>query len=131
MHPAPALLGHDKVQGYLYGALRAVPGLYIQMREKWVSAGGRVVASSFHFTATFSAPLRYPGFASLAPTNRTLAIGGMDRTEIGGGRLARQIFWDGADFGRQMGRLPARNSRLERPPTDSSTSPHSACVEGS
>jgi predicted ester cyclase len=109
-----ALLGHDNVRVYLDVALRAVPDLRIEMREKWVSPGGLVIASSFDFCATFSGPLSYPGFASLAPTGRTVAISGIDRSEIRDGRLARhQIFWDGSDFGRQVGLLPARNSRME------------------
>jgi steroid delta-isomerase-like uncharacterized protein len=115
MAPEPIMHGREQIEPYLHGGLHAVPDLHIEMLDKWVTPGGQVIASAFQFTATFSAPLNYPGRPSLAPTGRKLQVTGMDRSEIRDSRLARhQIFWDAAELGRQMGLLPPRNSPAER-----------------
>jgi steroid delta-isomerase-like uncharacterized protein len=113
--PEPVMHGHAQIEPYLHGALRAAPDLHIEMHDRWVSPGGRMIASVFRFTATFTAPLSLPRRPSLAPTGRRLQLAGMDRSEIHDHCLTRhQIFWDTAEMGRQMGLLPARNSTAER-----------------
>ena len=50
-----------------------------------------------------------------APKDVMHGIHGMDRNELRGDRLCRhQIFWDMAEFGRQIGVFPKRGSRSEK-----------------
>jgi steroid delta-isomerase-like uncharacterized protein len=112
--PAAVIHGRPGVERYVRAALEGIPDLRLDKHEEWVTAGGAVIASYFRFSGTFESALSAPGLPPLAPTGRRVEIFGMDRSEIQHGRLARhQIFWDVAEFGRQMGFFPARGSKLE------------------
>ena len=108
----PSTRGRAPVEAWARTAFRAVPDMHLELLEEWVSPGGGVIASYFHFTATGTGPLDPPG---LAPTNTRYDTYGMDRSEIRDGLVSRhQIFWDIAERSRAAGVLPGRGSLGER-----------------
>jgi hypothetical protein len=113
--PASVLHGRQAVEEYVRDGFKALPDLRLEKLEEWVTEGGDVIASYFRLTGTFSGPGHAPGLPPLAPTNTSIELLGMDRSEVRGDRLARhQIFWDTTEFGRQIGLVPARNSAIEK-----------------
>ncbi len=113
--PDAVMHGRAPVEEYVRAGLAAIPDLSLEKLEEWVTPGGRVIASWFRFSGTFSAPLTSPGLPSLAPTGRPVELFGMDRSEIRDGKLARhQIFWDMVELGRQIGAFPKRGTRADR-----------------
>jgi steroid delta-isomerase-like uncharacterized protein len=112
--PRAVMRGRREVQDYVGAAFAAIPDLQLEKLEEWVTGGGAVIASYFRLSGTFETPLTSPGQPALAPTGQHVEIFGMDRSEIRDERLERhQIFWDMAEFGRQMGFFPPRGSRME------------------
>jgi SnoaL-like domain len=113
--PKAVMQGPDEVANYVRAAFAAIPDLHLDMLEEWVGPGGAVSATHFRFSGTFEHELAAPGLPPLRPTGARLGIDGMDRNELRGDRLCRhQIFWDMAEFGRQMGFFPKRGSRTEK-----------------
>jgi steroid delta-isomerase-like uncharacterized protein len=112
--PRAVMHGRREVEDYVGAAFAAIPDLRLEKLEEWVTAGGAVIASYFRLSGTFESPLTSPGQPALAPTGQRVEVFGMDRSEIRDERLERhQIFWDMAEFGRQMGFFPPRGSRME------------------
>lgn len=108
----PLTRGREALRAWAETALRAVPDMHLELKEAWVSPGGAVAATYFHFTATLTGPLDPPG---LAPTNGCFASDGMDRNEVRDGLISRhQIFWDILERSRVIGVSPPRGSALER-----------------
>jgi hypothetical protein len=107
--------GPDEVANYARAAFAGIPDLHLDMLEEWVGPGGAVSATYFRFSGTFAHELTAPGLPPLRPTGARLGLDGMDRNELRGDRLCRhQIFWDMAEFGRQIGFFPKRGSRSEK-----------------
>jgi hypothetical protein len=112
---ANVLHGRQAVEAYVRSAFKSLPDLRLEKLEEWVTPGGRVIASYFRVTATFSGVGEAPDLPPLAPTNARIELLGMDRSEIREERLARhQIFWDVVDLGRQTGLVPPRGSTMEK-----------------
>ncbi len=113
--PSPVMHGRTAVEQHVHRAFAGIPDLHLEKLEEWVTHGGEVITSYFRFSGMFAGELTAPGLPPLAPTGGRLEMLGMDRSEIGDGRLARhQIFWDIAELSRQLGALPPRGSRAER-----------------
>jgi steroid delta-isomerase-like uncharacterized protein len=113
--PESVMHGTRAVLEYVRAAFAAIPDLRLEKLEEWVSPGGAVIASYFRFSGTLTGSLTAPGLPSLAPTNRSIELLGMDRSEIEDGRLSRhQIFWDMVDLGRQIGAFPQRGGALDK-----------------
>lgn len=112
---AEVLAGRPEVERYVGSAFQALPDLHLDKIEEWTDPSNDVIASYFRITATFTGVIESPGLPSLAPTNGRIDMLGMDRSEMRDGLLARhQIFWDAAEFGRQIGLVPPRGSGIER-----------------
>ena len=81
--------------------------------ERFLLAEGDRIAWRWRMRATFSgAPIDPPGFA---PTNRPMAVTGVDLWELRDGRIARnQTYYDANDLARQLGIVPPQGSRPER-----------------
>ena len=129
--PAAVMHGRAQVEQYVRAAFAAIPDLHLDKLEVWVTPGGGVISSWFRFSGTFRAPLTAPGLPPFAPTDRSIELFGMDRSEIKDGRLARhQIFRDMVELGRQIGAFPPRGTRPRRGRAGCSTSPHTGSGVG-
>ena len=85
--PQPPARGHPEVQAFAEAVLHAFPDFQYEVREPvCVSADGTRCVVPWHITATHTATLSPPGYA---PTNRALAMDGLDQLDLRGGRVAR------------------------------------------
>jgi steroid delta-isomerase-like uncharacterized protein len=113
--PRDVMHGPDEVAAYAKAGFAGIPDLHLDLLEEWVGPGGSASATYFRFSGTFQNELTSPGLPPLQPTGARLSIQGMDRNELRGDRLCRhQIFWDMAEFGRQIGFFPKRGSQAEK-----------------
>jgi steroid delta-isomerase-like uncharacterized protein len=104
--------GHEQVRAFLDSAWRALPDLRFELVEgPYVVPGKPKAAFHWRGRATFTGPMRPPGFA---PTGRSAEFEGVDFHEYRAGQLARlRIDFDLMDVSRQFGLLPAQGSRAE------------------
>jgi steroid delta-isomerase-like uncharacterized protein len=110
--PPTVISGREAVRERARIYFLGVPDFHLEQHEAWVTPGGEVIATSFTATGTVTGPQPPPG---LLPTGRRFHLGGMDRSEIRDGRLARhQIYADTADAARQVGWAPTRGGQAER-----------------
>ncbi|MCU0257903.1 MAG: ester cyclase [Solirubrobacteraceae bacterium] len=80
--------------------------------ENIVDDGDRQAVIQWRGTGTLTgAP-----FLGIAPNGRRIEIRGVDvmRFDAGGRIASNTVYYDGAEFARQLGMLPRRDSRLDR-----------------
>jgi hypothetical protein len=83
----PPVRGKVAVQAFAESVLHAFPDFSYEIREPLcVSEDGTRCVLPWRITATHTATLTPPGYA---PTNRQLAVDGIDELDIRGGRVAR------------------------------------------
>lgn len=85
--PHPPARGQAEVLAFADSVLHAFPDFRYEIRDPvCVSADGERCAVPWRITATHTATLAPPGYA---PTNRRLAIEGLDQLDFRGGRVAQ------------------------------------------
>jgi len=103
------LRGRDAIREFYGEMFRAFPDFEINVKQiigDDVGAAVRWVASG-----TFTGS----PFQGIQPTGRRIELRGVDYMEISDGLIATNtIFYDGAEFARQIGMLPARDTVGER-----------------
>jgi steroid delta-isomerase-like uncharacterized protein len=101
--------GRDAIREFYAEMFRAFPDFEINVKQiigDDVGAAVRWVASG-----TFTGS----PFQGIQPTGRRIELRGVDYMEISDGLITRNtIFYDGAEFARQIGMLPARDTVGER-----------------
>ena len=107
--PLAVLRGPDEVRGFFRELFAAVPDLETVVE--------RVVADERHATVEWRLTGTFEGapFQGIEPTGRRVELRGVDLLEIEDGKIARNTaYYDGAEFARQVGMLPRRDSGGER-----------------
>jgi len=103
------LRGRDAIREFYGEMFRAFPDFEINVKRiigDDVGAAVRWVASG-----TFTGS----PFQGIQPTGRRIELRGVDYMEISDGLITNNtIFYDGAEFARQIGMLPARDTVGER-----------------
>ncbi|MDQ6914989.1 MAG: ester cyclase [Actinomycetota bacterium] len=108
--PVGAYQGTEAIRGYFEGLFAAFPEFTLEV-EDVVAQDNRAVVQ-WRGTGTFSgAP-----FLGIQPTGRRVEMRGVDVIEFDDqGRIAHNtIYYDGAEFARQVGMLPRRDSTGDR-----------------
>lgn len=111
--PEPAR-GPAAVRAFMKQSWAAFPDLvFDEPDERFLLVDGDRVAWRWRMQGTFSgAPLDPPGFA---PTNKRMAVTGVDLWEMAGGRIRRyRAFYDVNDLARQLGIAPPQGSGAEK-----------------
>jgi steroid delta-isomerase-like uncharacterized protein len=108
--PVGAFQGTEAIRGYFEGMFAAVPDFEIEVEDVLAQDNRAVV--QWRVTGTFTgAP-----FLGIEPTGKRIDMRGVDVIEFDDdGRIAHNtIYYDGAEFARQIGMLPARDSTGDR-----------------
>jgi steroid delta-isomerase-like uncharacterized protein len=106
---AETIRGRDAIRAYFTEMMAALPDLHMEI-ERLVAADD-VAVVEWRMTGTFSGG----PFAGLRPTGRSIDLRGCDVMLISQGLLRRNtVYFDGADFARQVGMLPPRNSKADK-----------------
>lgn len=103
--------GAPALAEFFAGLFTAIPDWRLEI-ENIVDDGGGQVVVQWTATGTFTgAP-----FIGIEPTGRAVAIRGVDviRLDADGRIDTNTVYYDGAEFARQVGMLPARDSRVDR-----------------
>lgn len=107
--PVGDAVGREAIVGYFRDMFAAIPDLDIAV-ERTVAAPPYVVVQ-WRLTGTFTGR-RLQG---VRPTGRRIDLRGCDVAEIRDGLVVdNTVYWDGAEFARQVGLLPAQGSRADR-----------------
>ncbi|MFL5866992.1 MAG: ester cyclase [Thermoleophilaceae bacterium] len=107
--PLAVLRGPDELKGFFRELFAAFPGL-----ETTVT---RVVADDKHAVVEWRMSGTFSGtpFQGIEPTGREVDLRGIDILEIQEQQiLTNTAYYDGAEFARQVGMLPPRDSGPER-----------------
>lgn len=101
--------GREAIRAYFAEMMAALPDLHMNV-ERMVTADDIAVVE-WRMTGTFSGG----PFGGLRPTGRRIDLRGCDVMEISQGLLRHNtIYFDGAEFARQVGMLPPRNSKADK-----------------
>ena len=105
--------GKEGVRAFTDTCWRAMPDMsFTEPMGMFVAQEGARIVAPWHMSATFTGPLDPPGFA---PTGDRIEVDGVDVWELRDGLVCRYwAYYDNMDIGRQIGLLPARESRGER-----------------
>jgi steroid delta-isomerase-like uncharacterized protein len=107
--PIAVLRGPEEIKGFFREMFRAFPSL-----ETTVT---RVVADDKHGVVEWRMRGTFSGgsFQGMEPTGRDVDLRGMDILEIRDDQIhSNTAYFDGAEFARQVGLLPARESGPDR-----------------
>jgi steroid delta-isomerase-like uncharacterized protein len=101
--------GADALAEFFRATFAAFPDFHMEVVD--VTDGRDRAAVQWHITATFTGE----PFEGIKATGKPLDLRGVDCLEFADGKLVRNtVYYDGADFARQIGMLPARGSAGER-----------------
>jgi steroid delta-isomerase-like uncharacterized protein len=101
--------GRDAIAGFFRETFAAFPDFLIEVER--ITGDEDVAVVQWRASGTFSGG----PFLGIEPTGRPVEIRGVDVMEWRDGILARNtIYYDGADFARQIGLLPRRDSTADR-----------------
>lgn len=104
------LRGREEVRAYFGALLAAVPDITATI-TRVVSGGGREVAVEWRMAGHFSGG----PFEGIEPTGKHVEVRGFDLFEVENGQIvANTAYYDGLEFARQVGMMPARDSSAER-----------------
>jgi glyoxylase-like metal-dependent hydrolase (beta-lactamase superfamily II)/predicted ester cyclase len=107
--PVGELTAPDEVRQFFAGLFAAVPDSNFEVLD-FVSEGDKVVVR-WRNTGTFSGG----PFMGFEPTGSRIDIEGMDMLTVENGLIVRNdAYYDGTQFARQIGLMPARDSAAER-----------------
>jgi steroid delta-isomerase-like uncharacterized protein len=104
--------GAEALAQWFRDLFAAVPDWKVEI-ENTVDDGDRQVVVQWHATGTFDGD---SAFLDVEPNGRALEIRGVDviRMDENGKVATNTVYYDGADFARQIGMLPARDSAADR-----------------
>ena len=108
--PVGEYRGTQAIKGYFSGLYAAVPDFRIKVER--ISSDESATTVQWRATGTFNgAP-----FQGIEPTGRSIDIRGVDVIEWDddGTIKHNDIYYDGAEFARQVGMLPPRDSAADR-----------------
>ena len=109
MVPIGVMRGRPEIEGFFRDLFGAVPDAEFTVAR--LIAGDRSAAVEWRMTGTFSGAR----FQGLDPTGKPVEVRGFDLFEIEDGQIvSNTVYYDGADFGRQVGMLPPQDSGAER-----------------
>ncbi len=104
------LRGREQVRAFFAELVAAVPDLRVSA-TRVVTAGGREVVAEWRMAGTFSGG----PFEGIDATGKHVEIRGLDLFEVEDGQIvANTAYYDGLEFARQVGMMPARDSSAER-----------------
>jgi steroid delta-isomerase-like uncharacterized protein len=108
--PIGVMRGPDAVIAFFEETFGAVPDAEITV-SRIVANGGREVVVEWRLAGTFSgAP-----FQGIDATGKHIELRGLDLFEVEDGHVvANTAYYDGLEFARQVGMMPARDSGAER-----------------
>ena len=103
--------GADEIAGFFRGLFAAVPDWRLEI-ENVVDDGAGQVVVQWTGTGTFTGS----PFLGIEPTGRTVTVRGVDviRLDADGRIDTNTVYYDGAEFARQVGLLPRRDSLPDR-----------------
>lgn len=107
--PVGEFRGTEAIAGYFRGLFAAMPDFSIKPQ--------RILCDGDHAIVQWRATGTFDGepFQGIEPTGRSVDIRGVDVMEWREGRIGlNTIYYDGADFARQIGLLPPRDSGADR-----------------
>lgn len=108
--PVGVLRGRSAVVAFFAELFEALPDLEMQV-GRIVTDGGERVVAEWRMSGTFSGG----PFQGVDPTGSHIEMRGMDLFEVRGGEIVTNTaFYDGAEFARQVGMMPAQDSTAER-----------------
>ena len=101
--------GIDEIKGFFAGLFAAVPDFTIEVDR--VLVDGDVATVQWHASGTFNGG----PFLEIEPTGKRIAFRGVDVMEWRDGVIHENtIYYDGAEFARQIGLLPPRDSAADK-----------------
>jgi steroid delta-isomerase-like uncharacterized protein len=104
------LRGREEVRAFFSELVAAVPDLHVTL-TRLVTAGGREVVAEWRMGGTFSGA----AFDGIDATGKHVEVRGLDLFEVEDGQVvANTAYYDGLEFARQVGMMPARASGAER-----------------
>lgn len=107
--PVGEFKGTEAITGYFRGLFAALPDFSIKP-ERVLSDGDHAIVQ-WRATGTFNGE----PFMGIEPTGRSVELQGVDVMEWRDGRIGlNTIYYDGAEFARQVGMLPPRDSAADR-----------------
>ncbi len=107
--PMAVLRGPAEIERYFRELFDAMPDL--DFRVQRIVADERTAAVQWRSVGTFTGGT----FMGLEPNGRRVELRGVDLAEIEDKKLVRNTaYFDGAEFGRQVGMLPAQDSGAEK-----------------
>ncbi len=107
--PIGVLRGQEEIRRFLTDLVAAMPDL--EMVVSRITADERVAAAEWRLSGTFTGV----PFQGIDPTGSTVELRGVDLVEVEDGRIVRNTaYYDGAEFARQVGMLPRRDSGTEK-----------------
>jgi steroid delta-isomerase-like uncharacterized protein len=107
--PVGPLRGRGEIEGFLRELWAAVPDLETTVTR--LVAGEHQAAVEWRMSGTFNGS----AFQGIEPTGKRVEMRGVDFFEVEDGLLtACTGYYDGAEFARQAGMLPPRDSSAER-----------------
>ena len=107
--PLGVFRGPDEIKRFFSELFAAVPGLETTVTR--VVADDKHAVVEWRLTGTFSGG----SFQGIEPTGRRVDMRGLDVLEVQEEQIiSNTAYYDGADFARQVGMLPPRDSGAER-----------------
>jgi steroid delta-isomerase-like uncharacterized protein len=108
-NPDQVLRGRTAIEGFLRELFAASPDATFSLQR--IVAGEREAAVEWRLSGTFSGG----AFQGIEPTGKLFELAGMDYFEVeDGGLKTNSVYYDTAEFARQVGMLPPRDSGAER-----------------
>ena len=107
--PLRVLRGSEEVRQFFVGLFAAVPDL--ETTYELAAASGDTAVIEYRARGTFNGA----AFEGIEPTGRRVEIRGCDVMRIENDRIAHNTaYYDGMEFARQIGMMPAQDSAAER-----------------
>jgi steroid delta-isomerase-like uncharacterized protein len=111
--PDQVLRGRAEIERYFAELFAAAPDAAFSVSR--IVAGEREAAVEWRLRAT----LNGASFQGIEPTGKSIEIGGIDYFEVEDGKIVSNSgYFDTAEFARQLGMLPPRDSGTERAMTN-------------
>lgn len=107
--PIGVLRGRDEIQEFFRGLFAAMPD--VETTVVRVVPGDRLAAVEWRMSGTFTGE----PFQGIDPTGNPVELRGLDLFEVEDDLIVgNTAYYDGADFARQVGLMPPRDSGAER-----------------
>ena len=107
--PVGVLRGRREIEDFFRGLFAAVPDLETTVVR--VVADDRQAAVEWRMSGTFTGE----PFQGIDPTGKAVELRGLDLLEVEDGKIVgNTAYYDGAEFARQVGLMPAQDSGAEK-----------------